>query len=70
MTAYYDTMPRTRRLDDVAMTYVDAVSYLSENGFDEPDPADYGVWVPGIPVLIGNALEAAGACRVAQRPDP
>lgn len=24
----------------------------------EPDPADYGVWVPGIPVLIGNGLEA------------
>ncbi len=27
----------------------------------EPDPAAYGVWVPGIPVLVGNALEAAGA---------
>ena len=27
---------------------------------DEPDPADYGVWVPGIPVLVGNALESAG----------
>lgn len=27
---------------------------------DEPDPADYGVWVPGIPVLVGNALEAVG----------
>ena len=24
----------------------------------EPDPVDYGVWVPGIPVLIGNGLEA------------
>jgi len=24
----------------------------------EPDPADYGVWVPGIPVLIGGMLEA------------
>ena len=23
-----------------------------------PDPADYGVWVPGIPVIIGNGLEA------------
>ena len=28
---------------------------------DEPDPADYGVWVPGIPVLIGNLLEQANA---------
>ena len=27
---------------------------------EEPDPANYGVWVPGIPVLVGNALEAAG----------
>ena len=26
---------------------------------EEPDPADYGVWVPGIPVLVGNALEKA-----------
>ena len=25
------------------------------------DPADYGVWVPGIPVLVGNGLEKAGA---------
>ena len=23
----------------------------------EPDPADFGVWVPGIPVLIGSLLE-------------
>lgn len=28
---------------------------------EEPDPADYGVWVPGIPVLVGHGLEAAGA---------
>ncbi|SDP11317.1 ferrous iron transport protein B [Eubacterium maltosivorans] len=27
---------------------------------EEPDPADYGVWVPGIPVLIGDGLEAVG----------
>ncbi len=25
------------------------------------DPSDYGVWVPGIPVLVGNGLEKAGA---------
>ena len=40
--------------------YEDALATLEEMG-DEPDPADYGVWVPGVPVLIGNALEAAGA---------
>ena len=27
---------------------------------DEPDPKDYGVWIPGIPVLVGSGLEAAG----------
>ncbi len=27
---------------------------------EEPDPADYGIWVPGVPVLVGNALEKAG----------
>ena len=40
--------------------YEDALATLEEMG-DEPDPADYGVWVPGVPVLVGNALEAAGA---------
>ncbi|MBU5458141.1 ferrous iron transporter B [Oscillibacter sp. MSJ-31] len=61
MTVYYDAIPKNADKETtVGMTYVDAVSYLEENGFDEPDPADYGVWVPGIPVLIGNGLEAAG----------
>ena len=62
MTAYYDTLPEgADKMDDVVqMTYVDAVDYLSENGFDAPNPADFGVWVPGIPALIGNGLEAAG----------
>ena len=62
MTVYYDAIPEDADEEStVHMTYVDAVSYLEENGFDEPDPADYGVWVPGVPVLIGNGLEAAGA---------
>ena len=63
MTAYYDTLPEgADKLDDVIqMTYVDAVKYLEENGFDAPDPADYGVWVPGIPVLVGDGLDAANA---------
>ena len=62
MTAYYDALPEgADKMDDVVqMTYVDAVSYFEDNGFDAPDPADYGVWVPGVPVLIGDALDAAG----------
>ena len=40
--------------------YEKAKATLEEIG-EEPDPADYGVWVPGVPVLVGNALESAGA---------
>ena len=42
--------------------YEKAKATLDEIG-DEPDPADFGVWVPGIPVLFGNGLEAAGAAE-------
>ena len=65
MTAYYDMLPEgADKMDDVVqMTYVDAVSYFEDNGFDAPDPADYGVWVPGVPVLLGNALESAGTAE-------
>ena len=51
----------TLAVEEVSATvadYEDAAATLEEIG-DEPDPADYGVWVPGIPVLVGNALEAA-----------
>ena len=61
MTAYYSAIPEDADEDTtVAMTYQDAVAYMEENGFDEPDPAAYGVWVPGIPVLIENGLDSIG----------
>ena len=60
MTVYYDAIPEGADEEStVAMTYVDAVSYFEENGFDEPDPADYGVWVPGVP---GSHRKRSG-CR-------
>lgn len=30
---------------------------------DAVDNADYGIWVPGVPVLVGNALEAIGCAE-------
>lgn len=36
----------------------DAVCVLEEYTFSEPNPADYGVWIPGIPVLIERGLDA------------
>ena len=47
--------------------YEKAKATLDEIG-DEPDPADYGVWVPGVPVLVGNALEAVPAPGLRARP--
>lgn len=63
LTAYYSSIPEDKKASDdtVAMTYLEAVEYAEKNGFKEPDPSAYGVWVPGIPVLVGNGLEAAGA---------
>ena len=40
--------------------YNEAVAVLDKYE-DEPDPAAYGVWVPGIPVLIERGLDAAHA---------
>ena len=43
----------------------DAVAaYLNteyKDSYGAPDTAAYGTWVPGIPVLVGNGLEAANA---------
>ena len=30
---------------------------------EEPDPADYGIWVPGIPALVEQGLDNAGAAE-------
>ncbi len=40
--------------------YAQAKKTIEEIG-DEPDPADYGKWVPGIPAIIGGLLEKANA---------
>ena len=60
MTVYYDTIPADADKETtIGTTFVEAVQYVEDNGFEAPDPAAYGVWVPGVPVLVGNALEAA-----------
>ena len=58
MTAYYDSVPSGVNDDEtVPMTYLDAVRYFEENGFEEPDPADYGIWIPGVPALLEKGLD-------------
>ena len=41
--------------------YANAVKTVEEIGEEEPDPAAYGVWVPGVPVLVEKALDKANA---------
>jgi ferrous iron transport protein B len=36
----------------------EAVAVYEKYEYAEPDPADYGVWVPGIPVLVEKGLNA------------
>ena len=42
--------------------YNEAVKTLEEIG-EEPDPADYGTWVPSIPALVEKGLDNAGAAE-------
>jgi ferrous iron transport protein B len=41
----------------------EALQVYADYGYVEPDPADYGVWVPGVPALAENALEAVGCAE-------
>lgn len=45
---------------EVTTEDVDFATFTETLTAEEPDPADYGVWVPGIPVLLGNALGGLG----------
>ena len=66
LTVYYDTIPEDADEEETnAMTFKDAVAYFEEKGFEEPDPAEDGVWVPSIPALIDKALlDEEGNTRV------
>jgi len=39
---------------------VDYAAYQKAKEWEEPDPSQFGVWVPGIGALIGSALEKMG----------
>ncbi len=56
---YDDETLQDETLTATKQDLLDAISVLHETyGFSEPDPADFGVWVPGIPALIESGLEA------------
>ncbi|MGI6499155.1 MAG: ferrous iron transporter B [Oscillospiraceae bacterium] len=41
--------------EELSVTYAD---YMAAMEMEEPDPTAYGIWVPGIPVLVKDGLEA------------
>lgn len=50
----------TLATEEVTYNYKDltqAMEVMEKYDLEEPDPADYGVWVPGIPVLVESLLD-------------
>lgn len=64
-TVYFNALPdmaeeelKARHI--LGTTYQDALAYFEARGFEAPDPADFGPWVPGIPALVERGLDKAG----------
>ncbi len=62
VTVYFDRADESDG-DALGVSYLEAVDYFAEKGFAAPDPAEFGVWVPGIPALMESLLEKAGAAE-------
>ena len=50
------TEDETATVDDLTA----AMAVLDQDGYEAPDPANYGVWIPGIPVFVEKALTSIG----------
>ena len=44
-------------VDSSVGEYEEAVAVLESYDYEEPDPAEYGVWVPGVPALVETLLD-------------
>jgi ferrous iron transport protein B len=59
-TASYVVIDEETMADEVVESsgadLADAVAVYESYDCTEPDPADYGVWVPGVPVIVENIL--------------
>ena len=66
VTVYFDSVPADADEETTnGMTFKEAIQYFEDKGFDEPDPAEDGVWVPGIPALVDKLLlDSEGNLRV------
>ena len=46
--------------EEIPVTFAD---YKEASSKEEPDPANYGIWIPGIPVIVGNFLESINCAQ-------
>ena len=54
-----ETLEASEPIEITEEAVAEAKAMSEKYGEEGPDPSSYGVWVPGIPVLIGNLLEKA-----------
>ena len=55
-----ETMEVSDPIEITSDMVAEANEMVAKYGEEGPDPADYGVWVPGIPALIESGLDAVG----------
>ncbi|MDR1805885.1 MAG: ferrous iron transport protein B [Clostridium sp.] len=58
LTAQAELLDEDGELSETVV--VDANSFENALTVGEPDPADYGTWVPGVPALMERGLDAVG----------
>ena len=54
-----ETLEPSEPIEITEEAAAEARAMAEKYGAEGPDPADYGIWVPGVPVLIGGLLEKA-----------
>ena len=55
-----ETLEVSEPIEITGETVEDAKKMVEKNGEEGPAPQDYGIWIPGIPEIIGSGLDALG----------
>ena len=59
--AYDDETGENELVEVDAAAYEEAKDIIAASGGEAPDPTEYGIWVPGLPVIIGDVLASIDA---------
>ena len=66
-TATYSVVDEETMADEEVTStgadFQEAAATMDKYDYTAPDPADYGVWIPGIPVLVENVLDKVGCAE-------